>query len=231
MRADFRRLFAGRFITFEGGEGAGKSTQIARLERRLQNEGVEVVATREPGGSAGAERIRDLLLDRENRFGGLSESLLFWAARQDHLEKTILPALARNAAVLCDRFADSTAAYQGVAGRVPKRTLRSLERLVLDGLKADLTIILDIDAKDGLKRAAIRRGVGGSLDRFEAESLSFHRRIRAAFLAIAKAEPDRCLVIAAAGPPDAVEAEILCRLTEHLAAERWPGSRAKRGES
>jgi dTMP kinase len=221
-------LFAGRFITFEGGEGAGKSTQIARLARRLDQDGVEVVATREPGGSAGAERIRELLLDRDNRFGGLSETLLFWAARQDHLEKTILPALGRGAAVICDRFADSTSAYQGVAGNVPSTVLKSLERLVLNGLRPDATVILDIDAEDGLKRAALRRGREGSIDRFEAESLRFHRRIRSAFLAIAKAEPDRCLVIPASGPADAVEAQILQLLVPRLAAAPPPRSAGKR---
>jgi dTMP kinase len=197
----------GRFITLEGGEGAGKSTQIRHLAARLAALGIPVVATREPGGSSGAEAIRSLVLTSAERFGPLAEALLFSAARADHLERLIRPALKRGEWVICDRFADSTRAYQGAAGGLDVEIVSRLERLVVAGTKPHLTLMLDIPADLGLARAALRRGEGG-VDRFEGEGHTFHDRLRTAFLAIAKAEPERCAVIDASQPEEAVAAEI-----------------------
>jgi dTMP kinase len=181
----------GVFITFEGGEGAGKTTQIRRLTERLRDRGVEVVATREPGGSPGAEQIRDLVLNGPpERWSARTEALLMYAARSDHLERTIAPALARGAWVLCDRFADSTRAYQGAAGQGP--LVAALEDQVLSDVRPDLTLILDLPADAGLARAAHR---GGGEDRFEAKGLAFHQALRDAFQAIADADPARCRLI------------------------------------
>ncbi|MDP3173040.1 MAG: dTMP kinase [Phenylobacterium sp.] len=182
----------GRFITFEGGEGAGKSTQLRRLAERLTQAGVEVVATREPGGSPGAESIRDLLVNGDaDRWSGLSEALLMYAARRDHIERTITPALDRGAWVVCDRFADSTRAYQGAGGGVDPALISALESHVLS-VRPDLTLILDLPADAGLARAG---GRGGGEARFESKGLGFHERLRQAFLTIADAEPERCVVI------------------------------------
>jgi dTMP kinase len=198
----------GRFITFEGGEGAGKSVQAKRLEEKLKSLGVEVVRTREPGGSPQAEALRDAILSGfAAQFGPEGEALLFGAARIDHLDKTILPALVRGAWVVCDRFADSTRAYQGVAGNLPPGYIARLEQVVVGANKPDLTLILDIPAETGLKRAAKRRGKGGA-DRFEAEALAFHQTLRRAFLDIAAAEPQRCAVIDALKSPKDVTAAI-----------------------
>ncbi len=201
---------AGRFITFEGGEGAGKSTQIARLGARLEARGLPVVVTREPGGSPRAERIREAVLGGGAKpFGPLAEAILFSAARLDHLDATIRPALARGAFVLCDRFLDSTRAYQGLDDRIEGNILRALERVVVAGTRPDLTIVLDVPPKLGLERAAARRTEQGEgADRFEAEDLAFHERLREAFRTIAASEPARCVLIDAARPPDKVEAEI-----------------------
>ena len=200
-----RRGLSGRFITLEGGEGAGKSTQITRLAAHLGGLGHEVVATREPGGTPRAQALRELVLAGAARdLGPLAEAAIFNAARLDHLDGLIRPALARGAIVLCDRFADSTRAYQGVAGEVPAETVRSMEKAVVGGTRPDLTLILDLPADIGLARAHARRG-GGQVDRFEAEDLSFHERLRQAFLAIAEEEPQRCVVIDATRTPDEVE--------------------------
>lgn len=200
---------AGRFITFEGGEGAGKSTQIARLATSLRGRGLEVVASREPGGTPRAQALRTLVLSGAAReFGPLAEAAIFNAARHDHLEGLIRPALARGAVVLCDRFADSTRAYQGVAGEVPEEMVRAMEEAVVGGTRPDLTLILDLPAQEGLARAAARRG-DGRVDRFEGEALAFHERLRQAFLAIAEEEPQRCVVIDASLSPDEVEEMIL----------------------
>lgn len=216
---------AGAFITFEGGEGAGKSTQIARLAAHLrETAGREVVTTREPGGTPQAERIREVLLaGRAKGHGPFAEALLFSAARIDHLDRLIRPALARGAVVLCDRFSDSTRAYQGAAGGVKGDILRTLERVVLDGTRPDLTLILDLPPETGLARARRRAGPEaaytdgeGAADRFEAETLGFHVRLRAAFRAIAEAEPERCAVVDAAGDAEAVEAAIRAVLAERL---------------
>jgi dTMP kinase len=185
----------GRFITLEGGEGAGKSVQAKRLENNLKSLGLEVVRTREPGGSPDAEALREAILSGfAAQFGPEGEALLFAAGRIDHLDQTILPALRRGAWVVCDRFADSTRAYQGVAGNLPPALIARLEQVVVGTNTPDLTLILDIPAEAGLKRAAKRRGKGGA-DRFEAEALAFHQTLRRAFLDIARAEPQRCAVI------------------------------------
>ncbi len=191
----------GAFISFEGGEGAGKSTQIRRLAERLTASGFDVVLTREPGGSPGAESIRDLLVNGEaDRWSSITETLLMYAARRDHLERVIRPALDRGTMVLCDRFADSTRAYQGAGGDAPASLISALEYHVLSGSVPDLTLIFDIPAVIGLDRAASRGGAA----RFESKGLDFHERLRAGFLAIAQREPERCVVIEANATPDAV---------------------------
>ncbi len=207
---DRRHDRSGYLISFEGGEGAGKSTQIERLRARLAGLGRPVVVTREPGGSIRAEAIRRLILaGRAQRFGDFAETVLFSAARADHVERRISPALARGAVVLCDRFIDSTRVYQGMVGRVRADAIAALERSAVGGLLPDLTLVFDLPAEIGLRRASIRReGSGDALDRFEAQSLDLHYRVRTAFLAIAEAEPDRCAVLDAEGAPDEVEARV-----------------------
>jgi dTMP kinase len=206
----------GRFITFEGGEGAGKSTQIRRLAETLTGRGIDVVTTREPGGSPGAEVLREVVLSGAARpYGPFAEALLFAAARDDHLDVTIRPALAAGRWVLSDRFADSTRAYQGVAGKVDQDLLRTLERLIVGDTRPDLTLILDLPVAEGLKRV---RGRGGELDRFESEGLVFHERLRRAFLGIAQAEPRRCAVVDANRPEDEVAADVLRAVDERLGA-------------
>lgn len=196
----------GRFITFEGGEGTGKSTQVRRLVARLEHGGREAVATREPGGSPGAETIRDLLVrGSADRWSPVTETLLMYAARRDHIERVILPALDRGAWVICDRFADSTRAYQGAAGGTDPAFIAALERHVLEGVRPDLTLVLDLPAELGLERAAVR---AGAETRFESKGAAFHSRLRQAFLDIAQAEPDRCAVIDADQSIEAVEAAI-----------------------
>ncbi|KAA2241117.1 dTMP kinase [Salinarimonas soli] len=208
----------GLFITLEGGEGAGKSTQVERLSRRLRDSGRETVVTREPGGSPRAELIRASILAGEGKaFGPLAEALMFSAARADHVETVIRPALARGAVVLCDRFADSTRAYQGSRGEVDEATLRALERVVVGATKPNLTLILDLPADIGLTRAAARRREGRqAADRFEQEDIDFHARLREAFLAIARAEPERCAVIDARGEPGQVADEIWRTIRERV---------------
>ncbi len=199
----------GRFITLEGGEGAGKSAQAKRLERKLKEIGLMVVRTREPGGSPGAEALRKAILSGfAAPFGPDGEALLFAAARIDHLDKTILPALARGEWVVCDRFADSTRAYQGAAGNLPPGFIARLEQVTVGSNRPDLTLVLDIPPEVGLERAAGRRGKGRKADRFEAEGLAFHETLRRAFLDIARAEPGRCAVIDALEPENKVAARI-----------------------
>lgn len=199
----------GLFITFEGGEGAGKSTQIARLATRLEAEGRRVVRTREPGGTPGAEAVRLALLSGgARRFGAGAEALLFAAARADHVARLIRPALDEGAAVLCDRFTDSTRVYQGTAGVAPG-LLTALEQVALGDVAPDITLILDVPASVGLARAAARGGAGP--DRFEGDPLEEHEARRRAFLAIAEAEPHRCVVVDAAKEADAV-AEAVWRI-------------------
>jgi dTMP kinase len=195
----------GTFISFEGGEGAGKSTQIRRLAERLKADGADVVLTREPGGSPGAEQIRDLILNGDvDRWSPVTETLLMYAARRDHIERVIRPALDRGAIVLCDRFADSTRAYQGAGGEAPISLIKALEEQVLGGTTPDLTLIFDIPAEVGLKRALARGGEA----RFEAKGLAFHQRLGEAFLEIARREPQRCVVIEADDAIDAVWADV-----------------------
>lgn len=200
----------GRFITFEGGEGAGKSTQVRRLTARLRERGLDVVATREPGGSPGAEAIRDLVLKGEaDRWSPTTETLLMYGARRDHIERTILPALERGAWVVCDRFADSTRAYQGGAGGVDPAFISALETYLLADVRPDLTLVFDLPVEVGLARAeAFAASAGHAETRFESKGLAFHERLRAAFLTIAAAEPGRCAVIDAAGDIETVETRV-----------------------
>lgn len=208
-------MTTGRFITFEGGEGAGKSTQLKRLTARLQATGREVVATREPGGSAGAESIRDLVLKgAADRWSPVTETLLMYAARRDHVERVIRPALARGAWVVCDRFADSTRAYQGAAGGTAPALIAALETHILEATKPDLTLIFDLPVAIGLARAHQR---AGSEMRFESKGQSFHERLREGFLAIAKAEPKRCAVVDATGDLEVVETRVWTVVQDRLA--------------
>jgi dTMP kinase len=203
----------GRFVTLEGGEGAGKTTQIARLAAALRARGIEVVTSREPGGSPGAEAIRRLLVAGDTgRWDGLTEALLHFAARRDHLLRTVWPALEAGKWVLCDRFADSTLAYQGYGHGLPEATIRDLYRLAVGAFAPDLTLILDLPPETGLARAGAR----GGDDRYERMDLAFHRRLRAGFLAIAEAEPGRCLVIDAAPDPDTVAAALIAGVWARL---------------
>jgi dTMP kinase len=193
VRAETGSVQQGYFISFEGGEGAGKSTQIRRLAARLERLGRRVALTREPGGSAGAESLRALLVQGEaDRWSAIAETLILYAARADHLERRIRPALREGAWVLCDRFADSTRAYQGAGGEAPPDLIGALEQAVIGADWPDLTLILDLPASTGLARAAQR---GGAEQRFESKGLAFHERLRAGFLGIAAAEPQRCRVI------------------------------------
>ena len=196
----------GRFITFEGGEGAGKSTQVARLVERLRARGLEVVATREPGGTPNAEALRKVLLDGlEDKLSPAAEAMIFSAARIDHLEKLIRPALARGAYVICDRFADSTRAYQG--GKLPAAFIDDLERLAVADTQPDLTLLLDLPAEIGMARADARRG-NAKADRFESEAIGFHHQLRDAFQKIAQDHPQRCQVIDATRDVDAISDDI-----------------------
>jgi dTMP kinase len=193
----------GFFITLEGGEGSGKSTHAKLLAERLASAGRDVVVTREPGGAPEAEAIRGLLLGGEpERWSPLAETLLNYAARDNHLCLTIRPALARGSVVLCDRFMDSTTAYQGHAGGVDLEFIKSLERAVVGETRPELTIVFDVDPELGLERA--RQREPGHADRFERMDLAFHQRLRAGFLEIARAEPGRCIVVDAARDRDEV---------------------------
>jgi dTMP kinase len=195
---------AGKFITFEGGEGAGKSTQATTLAERLEALGLRVVVSREPGGSAGAEAIRHVLLSGAAKpLGPHAEAILFAAARADHLRQTIKPALDSGAWVISDRFADSTRIYQGVLGNVEARLIARLEKLTVGELGPDLTVILDIPPEDGLARASRRRG-DAAVDRFEGEAFEFHKKLREAYLELAEREPNRCVVINASADPGTV---------------------------
>ena len=199
----------GRFITFEGGEGTGKSTHVAMLGERLRTFGIPTVLTREPGGSPGAEIMRYVLLSGAARpLGPNAEAVLFAAARDDHLNTLIRPALEQGKWVVCDRFADSTRIYQGVAGNVDTMAIRAMERIIVGKTKPDLTFILDVPAKEGMRRADTRRGADGPADRFEGEALTFHERLRDGFLTLAANEPDRCVLIDATTTKDEVADQI-----------------------
>lgn len=203
---------AARFITFEGGEGVGKSTQVKRLAARLGRAAIAAVRTREPGGTPRAEAIRAFILQgRSESWGPGAEAVLFAAARLDHVSQLIAPNLAEGRWVISDRFHDSTRAYQGLTGGVDEKLIRGLEELALDGHKPDLTIILDMDPEIAFRRVE-ERELEGALaatgDRFEKEDLEWHRRLRAAFLAIAENNKDRCVVIPANQSEDALEQEV-----------------------
>jgi len=203
----------GRFITVEGGEGAGKSTQVALLVAALKRAGIDGLATREPGGSPGAEAIRRLLLEGETeRWDAIDETLLFFAARRDHVAQTIRPALEAGRCVVCDRFTDSTIAYQGYGRGLPLAELRALQRFALGDFVPDLTLLLDLPVAEGLARAASR----GATDRFERLDRDFHQRLRNGFLAIAAAEPERCTVIDASAGVDVVHRAIIAVVSARL---------------
>jgi dTMP kinase len=194
----------GKFITFEGGEGTGKSTQAAMLALRLESCGLAVQLTREPGGSPGAEIIRHVLLTGAAKpLGADVEAMLFAAARDDHVQCTILPALRSGKWVVCDRFADSTRVYQGILGQVDQKLINVLERVSVGELSPDLTVLLDLPVQAGLERAKLRRG-NAQADRFEGEGAEFHERLRDAYLAVAAREPDRCVVIDASASKEVV---------------------------
>ncbi len=191
----------GKFITLEGGEGGGKTTQAARLSESLRRAGLTVLQTREPGGTPRAEAIREVLLSgKAKRFGALGEAVLFYAARESHLALAIRPALKRGTWVVCDRFSDSTRAYQGAAGGLPISIIETLDQAVVGETRPDLTLILDVPPETGLRRATARKSEDEASpekapDRFEAMNLTFHSSLREEFLAIAKAEPERCALI------------------------------------
>lgn len=204
----------GRFITLEGGEGAGKSTQIRLLADALRGIGIDVVTTREPGGSPGAEAVRDLLVNGDpGRWLPISEAMLLSAARHDHVMRTIRPALDAGQWVLCDRFADSTMAYQGFGHGLDRAMLTVLRDIAVAGTMPDLTLILDIDPAQGLARAAARRG---GEDRYERMQVAFHERLRNGYQAIAKAEPERCALIDASVGIDDIQAAIRATVTDRL---------------
>ena len=204
----------GRFITFEGGEGTGKSTQVARLVERLRARDLEVVQTREPGGSQGAEEIRNLALNGDaGRWSPMTETLLMYAARSDHLERTVRPALEAGRWVVCDRFADSSRAYQGVGGGTPAAFIENLDAAVVGATQPDLTLIFDLPVEVGLERAF---GRGLFETRFESKGLEFHERLRRGFLDIAARHPERCIVIDADGDLDAVTARVWAAVEARL---------------
>jgi dTMP kinase len=196
---------SGKFITFEGGDGAGKSTQIKRLAAAIEKTGLTVTVTREPGGSRGAETIRAMLLDPDAEWDPPTEALLHFAARADHYTTKIAPALKEGVWVLCDRFADSTRAYQGYGLGLDMGAIETLYEIALDDFVPDLTIILDIPVETGVERMIER---GADPDRYEKMDTAFHERLRQGFLEIAKQDPDRCAVIDADNDIDTVTARI-----------------------
>jgi dTMP kinase len=206
-------MASGKFITFEGGEGSGKSTQAHLLAKRLEARGIAPVQTREPGGSPFAEQVRALILDPEiHPHSALSEALLFYAARADHLDKTIRPALLAGYWVISDRFSDSTRVYQCEAGGLPLEIFKTLEKNVVKLTFPDLTFVLDLPAQEGLSRATSRRLAraltGDQPDAFEKRDLEFHERLRRGYLTVAAEEPRRCVVVDASAPPEHVADEI-----------------------
>ncbi|MGH1483269.1 MAG: dTMP kinase [Geminicoccales bacterium] len=203
----------GRFITFEGGEGGGKSTQILRLAASLKEAGLDVVTTREPGGTEGAEAIRNLVTEgTTDRWSPLTETLLFLAAREDHVARLIRPALARGQWVLCDRFIDSTRVYQGIAGTLGLELIDRLHATIFDDLTPDLTLLLDVAVETGLAR---RRGTG-EVNRFDQMQVDFHQTVRTGFLGLARSEPARFSVVDAGLAEAAVH-----NVIQHIVAERF----------
>ncbi|MGZ2429217.1 dTMP kinase [Rhizobium redzepovicii] len=217
----------GLFVTFEGGDGAGKSTQIRRLAEALKGDGHDVLVTREPGGSPGAEAVRHVLLSgAAEAFGTRMEAILFAAARNDHVEEVIRPALAAGKIVLCDRFMDSSRVYQGVTGNLEPDFIETLQRIAINGVMPDCTVILDIPAKIGLERAQ-KRAAADAPDRFEKERLETHEKRREAFLDIAAREPERCHVINAMQSEEAIAAEIVAIVRQLMS----PAGRARMPEA
>ncbi|TDW21178.1 dTMP kinase [Rhizobium gallicum] len=208
----------GLFVTFEGGEGAGKSTQIRRLAEALRARGHEVLLTREPGGSPGAEAVRHVLLSGSaEAFGTRMEAILFAAARNDHVEAVIRPALLQGKIVLCDRFMDSSRVYQGVTGNLEADFIETLQRIAVNGVLPDCTLILDIPARLGLERAKTRGAATADRpDRFEKEELETHEKRREAYLDIAAREPERCHVVNATQDEEPIAAEILAIVNQLL---------------
>jgi dTMP kinase len=208
----------GRFITFEGGEGSGKSTQIRTLAERLDAARVRAIVTREPGGSPGAEIIRHLVLSGMGKLlGPDAETLLFAAARDDHVRTVIQPALNQGVWVLCDRFSDSTRVYQGTLGKVAPAVMNAMERVTIGDLKPDLTVILDVPVEVGMQRAAARRGAGAP-DRFEAEDVKFHQELRDAYRQIAASEPQRCVLIDATADASTVASHVWAAIRDRFFA-------------
>jgi dTMP kinase len=213
-----KRFKRGLFVSFEGGEGSGKSTQAQILAENLRADGFEVVVTREPGGSPAAEIVREVLLSgAAEHYGPELEAILFSVARRDHVETLIRPAIERGAIVVCDRFLDSTRAYQGAAGVLPPDYIAGVETIAIDGLMPDLTFLLDLPVEEGLKRAHARRDAGILPDRFEKETVQTHEHRRQAYLAIAVKEPDRFVLIPANRKPRTISDEILLVVRTHLA--------------
>jgi len=233
----------GKFITFEGGEGSGKSTQVRLLADRLKARAIDAVLTREPGGSPFAERLRRVLLDPAvEPHTPLAEALLFYAARADHLDKIIRPALAQGRWVVCDRFSDSTRVYQGQAGAVDLTTIDALDALVVAPTQPDLTFVIDVPVEIGLARALVRRGDGGKgetggakggpsaardrgaqpllADRYESRDFLYHNRLREGFLRVAAAEPERCTVINGKQTPEEIAAAVWATVEARLLGVR-----------
>jgi len=207
----------GLFITFEGGEGVGKSTQIHRLADVLRRRGHDVLVTREPGGSLGAEAVRHVLLSgAAEEFGVRMEAMLFAAARSDHIEQVIRPAVAEGTIVLCDRFMDSSRVYQGITGNLEPQFIQNLERIAVNGMLPDLTLVLDLPASVGLGRAKAREGKDAAPDRFEKEEVSTHEKRREAFLDLTRTEPERCKLIDATQAEDLVALAILAEVDSLL---------------
>lgn len=218
--ADAREIARGKFITFEGGEGVGKSTQVRRLVENLERAAIPAVRTREPGGTPRAEAIRELILKGHSEsWGPGAEAVLFAAARLDHVDTLIAPNLAAGRWVVSDRFHDSTRAYQGLTGGVDTRLIEGLEELALDGCRPDLTILLDMDPQKAFERVArrsVEAGTPGAVDRFEKEDLDWHRRLRQAFLEIASANRDRCVIVHADRTEEQLAEAIWIAVTDHF---------------
>ncbi len=206
-------MSTGKFISFEGGEGSGKSTQLKLLTAAFEKSGLPFISTREPGGSVGGEKIRSLLVSGDvDAWDALTETLLFNAARADHITKLIKPAITSGKTVICDRFFDSTLVYQGIGKNLGKDFVKNLHKTIFADFMPDLTIILDIDPKEGLKRAVARHG---DENRFEKLGVSFHEKIRAGFLDIAKHEPKRCVVLNAAQEVQTLHEQVVATINKN----------------
>lgn len=218
----------GLFVTFEGGEGAGKSTQIRLLAQALEKRGYRTLATREPGGSPGAEAVRHVLLSgAAEPLGAEAEAMLFAAARGDHVDTVIRPALEQGVNVLCDRFYDSTRVYQGASGRVSPKLLDRLEAVACGDCRPDLTVIIDVEPEEGLRRASTRRAKGVAPDRFEKDAIALQEKRRQAYLEIARREPGRCAVVDGMGGENAIHREILNLVSEKLTDRRLVAEAAR----